>query len=131
MWGDIYKTTNSGLTWVLQGRAGNIVGDVNGQFFQSGVAIHFVNNNVGYYVDRRRNFFKTIDSGVNWTLQGPLGQSIQPMPFNHGINFLNETTGYYVDINGNVYKTTNSANSWTFQGNIPQVNDGIGLVFLY
>jgi photosystem II stability/assembly factor-like uncharacterized protein len=130
MYGDIYKTMDSGASWIFQGRAGNIVGFPAGQDYQSGAAIHFVNSSTGYYVDRTRKVFKSIDSGANWSLQGPFGQSVQPYPYNHGINFLNETTGFYVNTNGSVYKTTNSASSWSFQGTVPQLSDGIGLVFL-
>ena len=80
----------------------------------------------GYHIDYIGDIYKTVDSGVNWTLQGNHVGSTDGKNY----CFVTQTIGYS---SGNgIYKTTDSGINWTLQnntgpiGNISFVNSTVG-----
>lgn len=95
--GEIYKTSNSGITWER----------VKNTFtYDSFYDLEFVNNNEGFLASIA-GIYQTTDGGSNW-------QKLQNLP-NYvflGIDFPSPQYGYAASTNGAVYKTNNSGNSW-------------------
>ena len=133
----IYKTTNSGESWVQQtspessnfqcitflnantgwacGSGGTVIKTTNGGaswFSQTftGVkfnSLDFIDANTGYICGDNGIIWKTSNGGSNWVNQ-PSGIA-QTL---HQIKFLNSTTGFAVGDNAYILKTTNGGNSW-------------------
>ena len=97
--GSIYKTTNSGLSW-LQVATG----------FTPLYSIAFINSTTGYAVGLSGGLLKTSNAGVTWN--NVLNISNQQLL---QIYFYNSTTGYIVGNSGVIYKTTNGGLNWTSQ----------------
>jgi photosystem II stability/assembly factor-like uncharacterized protein len=83
----IYKTTNSGINWILQYKD-----SLNGRSINK---IHFVNQNTGFgiagsnWLSGYAKFFKTTNSGNNW--------NVSNTPYYKTFNslfFVNESTGW-------------------------------------
>lgn len=83
------------------------------------VAVNFVNRTTGYIFTNDANFFKTTNSGINWTLVATgIGEST------FGGYFHNENTGYLTTPNV-IGRTTNGGLNWT-----PIILSGaLGVVF--
>ncbi len=98
--GIIFKTTNSGLTWVLK---------------PSGTGLHFsdqyfVNASVGWVVGQGGVIMKTTDGGATWTQQGSGTTS-----WLNTVRFGDSKTGWAAGANGTIVKTTNGGATWTTQ----------------
>ena len=98
---DIFKTTDSGISWSLQY-----------DFEESDEIeeIDFINETTGYLTDSR-NIFKTTDSGISWF---KVYSHLEEDDEINGIDFVNETTGYLID-DRKLFKTTDSGVSWFLQ----------------
>lgn len=104
-YGDMFKTTNGGYTWVRQYgifAPHNSVSD-----------IYFINENTGFVITALftyGNLWYTTNSGLNWNYYNLF-------PFRvWSINFLNESTGYMLAEdypNSYLAKTTNSGLNWS------------------
>lgn len=99
----IYKTTDAGVTWVVdQAR-------INDVFLNN---VEFVNSNIGYmsgglYSVGPNKFFKSTNGGMSW-VETPTGINGSML----SKKFINESTGF-IGIMNAIYKTTNSGDSWT------------------
>lgn len=99
----IYKTTDAGITWVVdQARINNV-------FLNN---VEFVNSNIGYmsgglYSVGPNKFFKTTNGGMSWA-ETPTGINGSML----AKKFINESTGF-IGIMNAIYKTTNRGDSWT------------------
>ncbi len=138
--GKIYKTTNSGNSWILKnsdtaivsfsrvifngnlgltGNNGRIYRTTNlgenWQLFNSG------NESIIYrdfdFIDQSviyisgSNNLKSTNGGLNWSnINGPNGTRT-------GLDFINENEGYNI-CDGLIYKTTNGGNNWTGPANV-------------
>jgi photosystem II stability/assembly factor-like uncharacterized protein len=95
----LYKSTNSGLNWVL------LPG-----IYTSGLSIYFVNPSTGYIGSGGPNngsVSKTTNGGNNWVLQNS--------GFLHGffnIQFFNENSGIASGYHGEFISTTNGGMNW-------------------
>jgi len=97
-YGAMYKTIDSGTTWdisiELEGE------DIN--------ALHFVDENNGYFVGDEGLIYKTNDGGTNW-------QELNiPYERYNTVNFYSKNVGYIADEDGKLYKTENGGASWEF-----------------
>lgn len=105
----IYKTTNSGNSWVPSQM------EIDDVLLKN---LEFVNSNVGYmsggfYSMGANKFFKTIDGGLNW-IELPTG-------INGAIRsqyFINENTGF-ICITSKLYKTLNGGTNWDLSFEVP------------
>ncbi|MBZ0199818.1 MAG: T9SS type A sorting domain-containing protein [Ignavibacteriaceae bacterium] len=104
--GKIFKTTDGGLTWIL-----NYQNNVDGFNFTS---VFFVNENVGYVAGNDATIAKTIDGGINWeTIIIPAETSDLK-----DIHFVDENTGWAISAasnTSNVYKTIDGGTNWTLE----------------
>ncbi|MBC8485133.1 MAG: hypothetical protein H8D45_03725, partial [Bacteroidetes bacterium] len=95
----LYKTTNGGQSWnTLQ---------------NSGYLIKFLNDTIGFVVDRN-GLFKTTNGGTNWTLSNndSLISSLYFIDQNTGWCFSRRSDYYYYSIKANGWKTTNGGSTW-------------------
>lgn len=136
--GDLYKTTNSGISW-------NAYLSPSGGFSD----VEFLNDNTGFMVQGSSVVYKTTNSGINWTTtninQGSfrciassnnilwiaggsgrlykstnfgvnwIDQSLSIQFLITNIQFVNSTTGWFLNSNGEIYRTTNGGTNWDFQ----------------
>ena len=95
----IYKTTNSGVSWVQQTspEASN---------FQ---CIIFVSAETGWACGTGGTVIKTTNGGANW-----FSQTFTASKFN-SMDFINSNTGFIAGDFGNIYKTINEGITWTPQ----------------
>ena len=108
--GNIYKTTNAGITWTSVfsfGASNNNVED-----------IYFVNDSVGFACGDVGKFVKTTNRGDTWDSTGIDGPGTKTL---WEMSFLNVNTGYIGSTNGCIYKTSNGGANWSLQ------NDTTGL----
>ncbi|RPI16857.1 MAG: T9SS C-terminal target domain-containing protein [Ignavibacteriae bacterium] len=100
--GDIVKTTNGGLNWVLQypGVSGKIL-----------TGIHAVDSQYVYCVGWWQTILKTTNGGTNWLIIRNGQQPPPPVGSFYGIYFLNRTTGWMLR-NEYVLRTTNGGNTF-------------------
>ncbi|MBI2967935.1 MAG: T9SS type A sorting domain-containing protein [Bacteroidetes bacterium] len=98
----IYKTSNSGDTWLKVGPVG--------------ASLSFPSLFTGYSISGK-NLFKTIDEGDSWNIFPIITDSINADTFSK-ILFINDTIGFIIGTNiptqkGYVAKTFNGGNSWS------------------
>ncbi len=95
----IYKTTNSGESWVQQTspEASN---------FQ---CIAFVDANIGWACGTGGTVIKTTNGGTNWISQTFTASKLSSM------DFMDANSGYIAGDFGNIYKTTDGGSSWIIQ----------------
>ena len=108
--GNIYRTTDGGLSWnsvFSFGTSNNNVED-----------IYFVNDSIGFACGDVGKFVKTTNRGLTWDSTGIDGPGTKTL---WEMSFLNENTGYIGSTNGCIYKTSNGGADWTLQ------NDTTGL----
>jgi len=96
--GRLYKSTNSGTTWV----------HMNSGTSSTLNQINFINNNEGLLVGNNRTILKTTNGGSNW---------VSLIASNNSSNFLavkilNQNNFFATSSISTVYKTTNSGISW-------------------
>jgi photosystem II stability/assembly factor-like uncharacterized protein len=104
--GRILKTNNGGNTWTQ-----------NSPTYDDISQLQFIDKNIAY-ARVGDNFFKTSDSGNNWSKVGSLNldQSVSGSKF----KFINENLGYCTtggSYGGHVYKTINGGVTWVIQNN--------------
>lgn len=98
--GKIYKSIDSGTTWVQTLSYGSVPNDIN--------LFYFKNKNEGYINFGHREFRKTVDGGETWTsVPGTWLSSIKSM------FFANANVGFAVGTYGNIYKTIDNGLNWT------------------
>ncbi len=99
--GRIYKTTDAGVTWLVQ---------YNSKKTSSFYSVQFINDQTGWSVNGYTNqVLKTIDGGTNWdTLETGSGIWLR------SLFFVNENTGWAVgeDQGNNIFKTTDGGETW-------------------
>lgn len=80
--------------------------------------VFFLNENLGWAANGYYSaVYKTIDGGVNWTLQ-TTGAMLGSSHYFRNIEFLDENIGFLGTINQKVYKTTDGGTTWTLITNI-------------
>src|ERR1035437_5162704 len=112
--GDLYKTTDGGVTWQLQTQF---------PIYQTCWTMCFTDSLTGY-IGTSGTIFKTTNGGNTWisNYTDPSGTLIMSM------YFTNQQTGFGVGgsgWNGKILKTTNAGQSWTTTG----VSDFLNFVF--
>jgi photosystem II stability/assembly factor-like uncharacterized protein/subtilisin-like proprotein convertase family protein len=95
----IFKTTNSGESWVQQASP-------EPSNFQ---CITFVDLNTGWACGTGGTVIKTTDGGANW-----FSQTFTASKFN-SMDFIDANTGYIAGDFGNIRKTTDGGSTWTSQ----------------
>jgi photosystem II stability/assembly factor-like uncharacterized protein len=95
-YGDIYKTTNGGISWSLQKSI--MLSTSIGQFN----SVFFIDEDTGCIVGNGRSIIKTVNGGDDWTEQ-PLGD----LYYLNNVFFADDNTGYAVGDYGTIFKTTN------------------------
>jgi hypothetical protein len=102
-WGGIFRTTDSGKKW-------NKVSDIDlGGDFLAKLVDDGNDNSILYGVSNSSNsFYKSIDSGSNWTLvcKIPTGYELT------SLKFINNEIGYVCGNNGILLKTSDGGESW-------------------
>jgi photosystem II stability/assembly factor-like uncharacterized protein len=95
----MYKTTNSGLNWLLQSSLGFVLIE----------DLFFVNKDTGWVCNSFAfgGLYRTTNGGVNWEQQ--LNDSYEPTK----LFFINNDTGWAGSANFKLYRTTNSGVNWT------------------
>ncbi len=111
-YGDMWKTTNSGMNWFVCGSAGNLQ------------QLELINERIGWASNGGTIIRKTTDGGLNWVAQ--------TMPTGNGI-VLNQIKNFRIidsnivygdygvrqfgpgPVKGIIWKTTNGGNNWGFQ----------------
>jgi len=94
----IYKTTNSGSTWLYTTPSNSSIN-----------TLYFFDENSGLFGGNFGRIKKTIDGGSNWT-------SIVSNPeltYFRNIRFISANVGFVAYWAGGVFKTATSGNSWT------------------
>jgi photosystem II stability/assembly factor-like uncharacterized protein len=95
--GAIYKTTNSGLTWIMKAAA-------------SVRSIDFVNDTLGWAARTNGSIYKTTNSGEIWfSLNSVTDQFLTE------VDFINDQVGVAVGYNGTIITTTNGGTSWIYR----------------
>jgi len=96
--GRLYKSTNSGTTWVL----------MNSGTTNTLNQITFLNDLEGLLVGNNRTILRTTNGGVNWfsIITGSNSLNI------HAVKILNQNNFYATSSISTVYKTTNSGITW-------------------
>ncbi len=95
----IFKTTNSGESWVQQ------TSPVSSNF----ECITFVNENTGWTCGSGGTVIKTTNSGANW-----FSQTFTGVKFN-SMDFLDANTGFICGDNGIIWRTINGGSNWVNQ----------------
>lgn len=91
----IYKTTDGGETWTS-------VFEIDKNI----KSMHFLNENVGFFIAYGELIYKTIDGGRTWQ------EAKVPNARYVSVKFLNQNTGFITDDYGNTYQTNNGCESW-------------------
>jgi photosystem II stability/assembly factor-like uncharacterized protein len=95
--GDIYKTSDGGVTWAL---VGNATYGLN--------SVHFGSSQKGSTVGANGTTYHTTDGGITWSL----ASSGQGNALN-SVFYVNADTGYAVGANGTILKTVNAGGFWS------------------
>jgi len=99
---NLYRTTNAGLNWEL-----------NGNFIQAVKSLYFVNINTGWLGFANNNRIRyTSNGGINWIDQVP--PSV-PTTAVFDLYFFNSLTGYAGNGIDRIFKTTNGGINWGYQ----------------
>ncbi len=103
----------------------SILSNGNNQRFDD---VFFLNENVGWAANGYYSaVYKTIDGGVNWTLQTN-GAMLGSAHYFRNIEFLDENIGFLGTLNQKFYKTTDGGSTWNIVPNItPNPGDICGL----
>ncbi len=96
-YGHIYRTTDSGDSWVRQ--TTQSTGAANDIFF--------ANQNDGWVVGIYGAVYRTVNGGVDWTAQNSQSDATLNRIF-----FTSSTNGWIVGNNGTIRKTTNGGSTW-------------------
>lgn len=111
----IYKTTNSGLSWTAQSSAMNSI-----TFY----SVCFTDANNGYAVGDSTTVLQTNNGGINWNTQS----LAIPSATLRSVNFISPSTGWiagYTTNYGFVMYTTNSGSTWKIQSTILLFNTSL------
>jgi len=136
--GKVYRSANSGLTWVTTtyGSA-NLnsvtsynndvwIASANGNVYKAlktfsaytsyntGSAnnlygVYFINSNTGFACGDAGSVYKSVNGGLNWTLSN---SGIPSVKLN-SVNFSSSSIGRVVGNNGSIYYTNNGGSSWS------------------
>lgn len=98
--GNIYKTSNGGLSWITESTSGISTNSI--------YSIYFTSSAVGYANDYNGNIIKTINGGTSWNL---LSSAISN-GLTGTMHFTSPSTGFVIGLNGAILKTTNSGTNW-------------------
>jgi photosystem II stability/assembly factor-like uncharacterized protein len=86
--------------------------------------VDFVNQNTGWAVGQLGSIMKTVNGGINWTLQ--TSWTKQDLL---SVDFINSNTGYCAGYGGKILKTTNGGTNWiTLQTNCSDYFQDISFV---
>ena len=136
--GKVYRSANSGLTWVTTtyGSANlNSVSSYNNDVwiasangnvykaqktfsaytsYNTGSAnnlygVYFINSNTGFACGDAGSVYKSVNGGLNWTLSN---SGIPSVKLN-SVNFSSSSVGRVVGNNGSIYYTNNGGSSWS------------------
>ncbi|HTI92315.1 MAG TPA: YCF48-related protein [Puia sp.] len=112
-WNNVYKTTDSGLTWATLPLTVGTDYASSARFEQA----QFSSPDTGFLVSSSyAKVFNTTDGGKNWTQQNPAPYGYDIVP---GISFVNKTTGYMAleetgaCCSGMIVKTTDGGKAWS------------------
>ena len=95
VWGQIYRSTNSGNNWELTANVGSATGNcIN--------AVHFGDSSNGFAAGTNGIILRSTNGGANWISQ--LSGTAASL---NGILMINALTGYVCGDNGLILKTTN------------------------
>jgi len=100
-WEGVFKTTNGGKKWTK-------VSDIDLGVDFTNLVDDGSNSSVLYGVRHNLEFYKSIDSGSNWTL-------VSRLPTNYplySLKFIDDNIGYVCGANGVLLKTTDSGITW-------------------
>ena len=92
-----YRSTNSGLNWVLDYALG-------------GIDYEFTDSVTGYNAGGSGSVIKTTNKGIGWIIQ-----NVNISGVINSVSFINNNNGYAVSEEGNISKTTNGGLSWLAQ----------------
>jgi photosystem II stability/assembly factor-like uncharacterized protein len=112
--GDIYKSTNAGVTWTNVAKNYTNYDPSKFSLFQTyGTKITFLDANIGFFYGntsdlRNQVIFRTADGGANWTLV--YNRNVGSI---RKLAFTSATTGYAVGTLGTLLKTTDGGQTWT------------------
>lgn len=136
--GKVYRSANSGLTWVTTtyGSANlNSVSSYNNDVwiasangnvykaqktfsaytsYNTGSAnnlygVYFINSNTGFACGDAGSVYKSVNGGVNWTLSNTGIPSVKL----NSVNFSSSSVGRVAGNNGSIYYTNNGGSSWS------------------
>jgi photosystem II stability/assembly factor-like uncharacterized protein len=91
----IYKTIDNGTSWDSLNLP------------EKSVALHFINDTIGFYVPYFSNdIYKTTDGGITWTYIPIIGAFVL-----NSVNFINDSIGFVYG-NDEIWETTDQGYSW-------------------
>ncbi|MBE2228192.1 MAG: T9SS type A sorting domain-containing protein [Ignavibacteria bacterium] len=105
-YGKIMKTTNAGLNWFTY--LDNYPVGTYYHFYN----IYFADANTGF-ASNQLGVFKTINSGINWSLCLNAQDYIYGYLSLKKLHFFDVSTGIYLSDSGKIYRTTDSGLSWS------------------
>jgi len=113
--GEIYFSSNEGLTWTSQG----ITAGANAIY-----SIHFVDENYGMAVGAANAFQYTVDGGVHWTSGTGGGAGIIT-----GVRVIDNNRAWACNANGTLWYTNNFGTNW-YQRTLPTTPTALGAIDL-
>jgi photosystem II stability/assembly factor-like uncharacterized protein len=103
-WGSLFKTTDAGLSWVMDTNGMNVPNHFFTFDFRS---VFFTSSDTGYVCDADGNVFKTVNHGDTWSFEAP-------MQHEAGISamfFADARTGFTIG-GAEIQKTVNYGATW-------------------
>ena len=97
--GEIFKTTDGGLTWV------KLISLSDSSEITSA---YFIDASVGFYFDFQKQLFKTIDGGITWNQV-----ENDNLDYSTSLVFVDANLGYSTTFNGKIIKTIDGGMHWT------------------
>jgi len=108
-YGQIYRSTDAGITWIATQQDGDNYQDVN-----------FVNARVGWIVGQSGSILHTEDAGLSWELVNK--PSVHAKIAFNGVYFSDEDNGAVVGDEGVVWTTNDGGANWAIVEDIPNYN---------
>ena len=113
--GRIFTSDDFGVTWsVTQAPIPDFGGGINGD---GRGTFSFKNTNEGLLVTNTFNYFRTINGGLNWTIENTT-EALR----NYQIYFVPETNNTYFSIGGNLSVPSDYGSSYSLNGGLDWIN---------